>query len=86
MPDGPKYIKSFKSHVNKKYSMFSSIALFQNGNTIGSYFVSGSEDNKVRLFWLFFAYFLYVCLSIYVYFCVSPCQYVCDVLYSCPDV
>jgi hypothetical protein len=47
-PIGPKFLRSLKSHLNKRYSIFSSISLFCEGDILGSYLVSGSEDNMVR--------------------------------------
>ena len=44
----PMYVKAYKSHINKKYSIFSSISTFHNGDVTGSYLASGSEDNMVR--------------------------------------
>ena len=46
-PFGPKYVKSYSSHINKKYSIFSAMSSFCDGNTTGSYFASGSEDSRV---------------------------------------
>ena len=52
-PDNPKFLRHFKSHSNKRYSIFSSVSLFCEGDILGSYIVSGSEDNMVRnwAFW-----------------------------------
>jgi WD40 repeat protein len=46
---GPKYLKSFKSHYNKRFSIITAVTSFRNKNVSGSYLVSGSEDNQVSI-------------------------------------
>ena len=46
---GPKYLKSFKLHYNKRFSIITAVTSFQNKNVSGSYLVSGSEDNQVSV-------------------------------------
>ena len=46
-PDCPKYLKTFKSHINSRYSMISSMSSFRKEGVTGSYLAGGSEDNQV---------------------------------------
>ena len=46
---GPKYLKSFKSHYNKRFSIITAVASFRKENVSGSYLMSGSEDNQVSI-------------------------------------
>lgn len=43
------YVESYRAHLNTKYSILSRLSRYQNRDTIGSYIISGSEDNKIYL-------------------------------------
>jgi hypothetical protein len=58
--NGPKILRSLKSHSNKRYSIFSSISLLCEGDILESYLVSGSEDNMVRTSTFKIVLFLYL--------------------------
>jgi hypothetical protein len=82
---GIEYLKSFKSHVNARYSIFSSMkSSIIDGHT-KAYFASGSEDNQV----IPYLYILYLCMYIYMYIYmyihtsvfIYPCLHACRYIY-----